>query len=88
MSQQTEAPSPRDVVFSFFQTKGSIGGTTEAEQRAFDYVDGALLDSFGIVEMVTEFEARFEIKFSTDDLQSPGFRTIGGLIEIIERLRT
>lgn len=87
MSEDNKADSPKDAVFAFFRSKGRIPGKDEAEQRGFDYLDGALLDSFGIVEMVTEFEARFGIKFSTDDLQSPAFRKIGGLIDIIDRLR-
>lgn len=87
MTDSTEGATTRDAVFAFFRTKGQVGGTTESERLAFDYIDGALLDSFGIVEMVTEFESQFGIAFSTEDLQSPRFRTIGGLIDIIEHRR-
>ena len=79
--------SARDVVFAFFEGRGKIVGNTEREKLDFDYIDGVLLDSFGIVEMVTEIEGQLGIEFSTDDFQSPQFRTIGGLIEIIERRR-
>ena len=85
MTHDSTSVTPRDFVFAFFEARGPIPGTSEAEQGSFDYVDGVVLDSFGIVEMVTELETQFGIAFSPEDLQSPEFRTIGGLIAMVER---
>ena len=41
----------------------------------------------GIIEMVTLFEDSFKIRMKAEDLQSNEFQTVGGLIELIDRLR-
>jgi acyl carrier protein len=41
----------------------------------------------GIVEMVSELEEAFGIRFDADDMQSEEFQTARGLIGIIDRLR-
>lgn len=51
------------------------------------YLDEGILDSMGIVLLVTEFEDAFGINFSAEAMQSYEFQTIGGLIGIIDGLR-
>lgn len=74
-------------VLSFFQQKGGIPGGTREEQLSYHYLDEGIVDSMGIVEMVMAFEKGFGIHFSSSDMQSWEFRTVGGLIDLIERLR-
>jgi acyl carrier protein len=88
MTEESHASDVRRAVFAFLRAKGPIPGSTEAEQLAYPYLEQGLLDSLGVVEMVTEFEGTFGIQFTLDDLQGLEFRTVGGLIGIIERLRT
>lgn len=79
---------PREKVVAFLSTRGEIPGATEEERMTYEYVDRGLLDSFGIVEMVMELESEYGIRFSPADMQSPEFRTVGGLVRVVERLRT
>ena len=76
----------KEVVFAFLLSRGEISGETEAEQLACEYLDTGVLDSMGIVDMILEFEERFDIHFEPEHLQSVEFRTIGGVIQLIERL--
>lgn len=71
------------TLFKFFEEKGSIPGTSELEQLQCDYFQAGLLDSFGVFSLVTDMEEKFQVEFTADDFESPQFRTIGGLIEII-----
>jgi len=72
-------------VLEFFKSKGKILGNSEEEYLNCNYLDIGLLDSMQLVEMIALFEDLFIVKFSTEDLQSEEFRTIGGLINIIKR---
>jgi acyl carrier protein len=56
--------------------------------KAFDvhYLDEGLIDSFGIVTMISDFESVLGIAFTAEDMQSYEFQTVGGLIGILDRL--
>jgi hypothetical protein len=76
-----------DFVMNYFESKGTIPGNTPGEKLKCAYLDSGLLDSMQLVEMIVEFEKEFGIRFSSDHMQSPQFRTIGGLISLVEELR-
>ena len=76
----------KNNVISFFQAKGEIPGKTETERLACAYLEVPLIDSMGIIEMIIEFEEQWQIHFSPQHMQSPEFRTIGGIVELIENL--
>jgi acyl carrier protein len=76
----------KESVFKFFISKGKISGQTEEEQLAYPYLDERFIDSLGIVEMVLTFEKEFGIHFEPRHMQSRQFRTIGGLIILIQSL--
>ena len=42
------------------------------------------LDSFGIIQFIMAVESEFDITLAPEDTESEAFRTIGGLINIIE----
>jgi acyl carrier protein len=50
------------------------------------YLDAGLIDSFGIVTMISDFEGALGITFAAEDMQSREFETVGGLIGILDRL--
>lgn len=77
----------QDIVFKFFDEKGGIPGNGLQEKLACHYLDIKIIDSMGIIEMVTLFEDSFKIRMEAEDLQSNEFQTVGGLIELIDRLR-
>lgn len=75
----------KEAVLSFIDSNNRVPGNTEEERLSCSYLDTGIIDSMGIVLMITEFEERFGILFDAEELQSHEFQTIGGLIGIIER---
>lgn len=73
-------------VLSFLESQNSIPGQSEVEKLGCAYLDVGVIDSLGIVTMIGNFEEKFRIRFTSEDLQSPDFQTVRGLIGIIERL--
>lgn len=76
----------KEVVFNFLRLKGKIPGNSEEEQLVYPYLDKKLIDSLGLVEMVVALEEKFGIHLEPEHMQSREFRTIGGLIALVERL--
>lgn len=81
MSQTSKG---KDFVLKYFAKIGEIPGKSEAEKLTYDYVSSQMIDSLGIINLITEAESQLNIQFSSDDLESPEFKTIGGLIKIID----
>jgi acyl carrier protein len=83
---QCDSPKIRKTVLNFFshQGKKSLTGATEAERLDCNYLDIGVIDSMGIILMVTEFEEKFDIRFTAEDMQSYEFQTPAGLIRLIE----
>jgi hypothetical protein len=52
------------------------------------YLDAGLIDSFGIITMISDFESALCVTFTAEDMQSYEFQTIGGLVGILDRLAT
>jgi len=77
----------QDIVFKYFDEKGGIPGNDLKEKLGCHYLDIKIIDSMGIIEMVSLFEESFKIRFEAEHLQSNEFQTVGGLIELIDRLR-
>ena len=79
----------RDLVLDFMGRYGRNPlPTGDAEVLACAYLDSGIIDSLGIINMVSEFESKLAIQFSAEDMQSYEFQTIGGLIGLIDRLRS
>ena len=78
--------STKKVVLKFFNGRGDIPGSTNEEKMACRYLDVGLLDSFGLVDMILEIEEKCGFRFEAEQMQSPEFRTIGGVIAISEKL--
>ena len=77
----------QDTVLRFFGERAPLHGDTVADQLQVAYLDEGLVDSIAIVELVAELEDTYGIRFAPADLQSVEFRTIGGLVATVERLR-
>jgi acyl carrier protein len=76
-----------DHVLRFFAERAPLRGETREEQLSVAYLDEGLVDSIAIVELVVDLETTYGIRFAPADLQAPEFRTIGGLVGTVERLR-
>lgn len=71
-------------VLDFFSAISPIPGETETERLACDYIQTGLLDSFGMFSLILEIEEKFSITLEGSDLENPKFKTISGLIQILE----
>jgi acyl carrier protein len=71
------------AVVEFLTKLTPIPGKTLEEQLAFEYLP--TLDSMGVVQMVTDIEATFGVEFTPEDMQSAEFRTVGGVLGILQR---
>jgi acyl carrier protein len=77
----------RDVVLDFFSRNAKTALPERHEDAlACHYLDAGLIDSLGIVLMVSELEDKLGVALSSEDMQSYEFQTVGGLIGIFERL--
>jgi len=57
----------------------------DKELPAYRYLDRGHVDSIGLVKFIFELEDEFGIELSPEDTQSDEFRTIGGLITLVNR---
>lgn len=48
-----------------------------------DYYKSGLIDSFGIIELISFAESELGVRFSDEDFKNPQFRNISGLSEIV-----
>ena len=51
----------------------------------FDLLDGGLIDSLGILELITAIEDHFEIEIDFENLDAEEFTIIGSLCNYIEK---
>ena len=76
----------KNYVLTYFNSRKTLPGDNEEDWLACEYLEEEIVDSMGIVEMIGELECTFKIRFSAEDMQSDEFRTVGGLIGLIECL--
>jgi len=67
----------------WFEKRGNIPGDTLDEKLRVNYFNAGLIDSLGVIEMITEIESYFRISFNEKHFQDRRFSFIGGLSEII-----
>lgn len=65
---------------------GPVPGETLAEQLDVDMFAAHLIDSMGVIELVSAAEERFAIRFTETQFQERRFSKIGGLAAIIGEL--
>ena len=74
------------LVRDFFTQHAKLPLPDGKESLDVHYLDDGLIDSFGIVTMISDFESALGITFTAEDMQSYEFQTVGGLIGILDRL--
>lgn len=52
---------------------------------ASDFIKTGIVDSVGIIKFILEIESRFDLEISEADIESDDFRTVRGLVAMIER---
>jgi acyl carrier protein len=76
------------LVRDFFAQNAKSSLPAGEEGLNVHYLDDGLIDSFGIVTMIADFESALGITFTAEDMQSYEFQTVGGLIVLLDRLAT
>ena len=74
-----------DVIVELLEKKGPVPGGNEMERRDYHYLDAGHLDSFSTIKFILEVEEAFNIMLAPEDTESVEFRTVNGLINIVER---
>lgn len=63
------------------------GSTPDADLAVADYFAMKLVDSFGVISLISDAEAAFNVYFTDEDFQDRRFSTIHGLADIIRGRR-
>ena len=72
-------------VIAILEKHDPLPGDTIAEKLAYRYLDAGHIDSFAIMGFIIELEELFGIELLPEDTQSDEFRTVGGLVRLIEK---
>ena len=77
----------KKAIIEYFTKRGKklIPVGEEGELMGCHYLDAGIIDSLGLVMMITDFEKNFGIAFLAEDMQSYEFLTVGGLVAIVDR---
>lgn len=75
----------RGWLIDWFEKRGTNIDKT-GESLKSNYFELGLVDSLGLMELMTALEGTFHIRFSEDHFQDPRFSTIQGLSELITEL--
>lgn len=75
----------QQFVTRLLEKKGKLPSPYEP---TFDYMRSGHVDSMGLIKFMLAIEAEFDIEISEDDMLSPDFRTLGGLVRLIEQKRS
>jgi|TARA_B100000315_G_scaffold233079_1_gene245936 acyl carrier protein len=74
-----------NAVIDLLEKRGQVPEGSERERREYRYLDAGHLDSFSIIQFVLEIEELFKITLTPEDTTSDKFRTVNGLIQIVEK---
>ena len=75
-----------EKVLNFFRQKG-IRIEEYPDVGTIRYLDQGWLDSFDLIDFITYLESEFEIEIPPEELQKDEFRTIGGVVNTVLRLK-
>lgn len=76
----------RGWLLQWFEKRGPLQGNTPEEKMQTAYFDAGLIDSFGVIELISSIEAEFKIKFNANHFQDRRFATLAGLESIVTEL--
>ena len=72
-----------DFVKSYLDNISPLNETNKERLLDYHYLDSGHIDSFGIIHFILDLEQEFDISFSPEETESEEFRTIRGIINII-----
>ena len=74
----------KDWIIEWFSKNSDIEKSEIEKNIHEDYLAKCWIDSLKFVELITDIENHFNIKFSNDEFQDRAFSTVFGLIQHIE----
>lgn len=57
----------------------------DCDHTKFDYVKEGYIDSIGLMKYIIDIETEFDIEIEENEILMPEFRTIKGIINLIEQ---
>ena len=66
----------RETLITFFDSPPEEGGE--------NYLRAGYLSSLGLMRLIVTIERRFDIEITEQDMLSPDFKTLDGLVRMIE----
>ncbi len=72
----------RPFILHYVQKKAKL--PQGADLARFDYIDAGYVDSMGMIKFVMAIESEFQIVVEDEELGSSAFRTIDGIVGLIE----
>lgn len=83
MAENISEEAIKDFILKYISKKGKLPKDIDIDK--FNYIDTGYVDSMGILKFVVELEQEFDIQISDDDIMLQEFKTIGGLVGIINK---
>jgi acyl carrier protein len=83
--QRSLDPSVVEWLLAWFRERGKFPADGLEERLAVNYFDAGIIDSFGIIELISDIEQKYGVEFSSEDFLDRRFSTIGGLAAILEQ---
>ena len=84
--QPTTAEVVREEILERVVEQLAAKGLTPSDVPAsFDLLLEGVIDSFGVVELITLLEQRFAVEFDFDELSADDLTKVGPLAEYVER---
>jgi len=74
-------------IVRYFEEADAMNGRDPARLLDVNYFNEELLDSLGIVQLVTGLEDEFDVRLEPEQMQDPRFCTIRGLAQIVDESR-
>jgi acyl carrier protein len=74
-------------LLEWFARNGTLRAPLPERDLPLNYFEARWIDSMGVIELITDVEAHFDIGFDQRHFQDRRFATVAGLAEIIDELR-
>jgi D-alanine--poly(phosphoribitol) ligase subunit 2 len=86
LSRRTDTGSSKaDAISGFIEERFLVSFSDGTLSVDSDLFEGGVIDSFGVVELVSFIQDEFGVALETDDLMSPLLASVSGLVELIEQ---
>lgn len=76
-------PGKDTAIAQFIEERFLVSFSDGSLTLGSDLFEAGVLDSFGVVELVTFIQERFGVTLENDDLMSPLLASVSGLAELI-----